>query len=80
MRELLIKSDAVNITGFVNFLWQEPFINELKNKAEVMGINININIFPKHVKKVFQNYLAVCNNPDDLPEILIGKGFSSFMS
>lgn len=80
MRELLIKTNSVNIAGFVNFLWQEPFINELKNKAEEIGINININIFPKHLKKVFQNYLAVCNNPDDLPEILIGKGFSSFMT
>lgn len=80
MRELLVKPDAVNVTGFVNFLWLEPFVNELKAKADEMGIKLNINIFPKHLKKQFQNYLSVCNKPDDLPEMLIGKGFSSFMT
>jgi|GEM_PF-1316334 len=80
MREMLIKPGAVNIAGFVNFLWQEPFVLELKAKAEELGVALNINIFPGHLKKQFQNYLAVCGNPDDLPEILIGKGFSSLMT
>jgi len=80
MRDLLIKPGCVNVAGFVNFLWQEPFVNELKSKAKELDIELNINIFPKHLKKQFQNYLAMCKNPDDLPEILIGKGFSSFMT
>ncbi len=80
MREQLVKPGTVNIAGFVNFLWQEPFVKELEAKAEKQGFRLNINIFPKHAKKQFQNYLATCNNPGDLPEILIGKGFSSFMT
>ncbi len=80
LRNKLIKSDAVNIAGYVNFLWQNEFVSELKRKAEAEGIKLNINIFPKHAKKEFQNYLAICKSPDDLPEILIGKGFSSLMT
>ena len=80
MKKKLIKSGTVNIAGFVSFLWQEPFIRELKEKADRSGIKLNINIFPKHLKKQFQNYLSVCNDPVDLPEILIGKGFSSLMT
>ncbi len=80
MRNRLIKRNAVNIAGYVNFLWQNDFISELKKKAKKEGIELNINIFPKHSKKEFQNYLAVCKTSEDLPEILIGKGFSSLMT
>ena len=80
MRNKLIKHNTVNIAGYVNFLWQNDFVAELKKKAEKEGIELNINLFPKHSKKEFQNYLSVCNTADDLPEILIGKGFSSLMT
>ncbi len=80
MRNKLIKPDAVNIAGYVNFLWQNDFITELEKKAKKEGIKLNINIFPKHTKKEFQNYLAVCQSADDLPDIFIGKGFSSLMT
>ncbi len=80
MHSKLIKPEAVNIAGYVNFLWQNDFISELKRKAKIEGINLNINIFPKHSKKEFQNYLAVCQSINDLPDILIGKGFSSLMT
>ncbi len=80
MRKKLIKPDAVNIAGYVNFLWQNDFITELKRKAQSDGINLNLNILPKHSKKEFQNYLAVCRSAEDLPDILIGKGFSSLMT
>jgi hypothetical protein len=55
-------------------------VAELKSKAEELHIDLNINIFPKQYKAQFQNYLSVCNSPDDLPDILIGKGFSSLIS
>ncbi|WP_282035961.1 ABC transporter substrate-binding protein [Saccharicrinis aurantiacus] len=80
MRNRLIKPGHLNVAGFVNFLWQNEFINALETKAAALGINLNLNIFPKHSKKTFQNYLAVCDSPNDLPELLIGKGFSSLMS
>lgn len=80
MHERLIQPGHVNIAGFVNFLWQKEFVSEIKSKAKESGIKLNLNIFPKHSKKEFQNYLSLCSSPDDLPGILIGKGFSSFMS
>ncbi len=80
MRDKLIKPNHVNVAGFVNFLWQNQFIDELRRQADRLNIALNLNIFPKHSKKEFQNYLAVCNNPDDLPEVLIGKGFSSLVT
>ncbi|MDM8158575.1 ABC transporter substrate-binding protein [Labilibaculum sp. K2S] len=80
MRERLIKPGHVNIAGFVNFLWQNEFVYEMKSKSEKSGIKLNLNIFPKHSIEQFQNYISLCTSPDDLPEILIGKGFSSFMS
>lgn len=80
MRSKLIKPDHINVAGFVNFLWQNQFIEELRRRAEELNIALNLNIFPKHSKKEFQNYLALCNDADDLPEILIGKGFSSLMT
>ncbi|MFI3247854.1 MAG: ABC transporter substrate-binding protein [Rikenellaceae bacterium] len=80
MRAKLIKPNHINVAGFVNFLWQNQFIEELQNEARRLNIALNLNIFPKHTKKELQNYLAICNNPDDLPEVLIGKGFSSLMT
>ncbi len=80
MRNLLVVPGAVNIAGFVHFLWHEPLIHELCRKARELKINLNINLFPKHLKKEFQNYLSLCNSADDLPEILIGKGFSSLIT
>ena len=80
MKARLIKPNAVNIAGFVNFLWQNDFVTEMKSKAAELGIDLNINIFPKHEKKQFQNYLSLCKSPDDLPEVLIGKGFSSLIT
>lgn len=80
MRAQLVRPGAVNIAGFVNFLWQNEFVAELQIKAVSLGVDLNINIFPKQNKAQFQNYLSVCESAEDLPEILIGKGFSSFMS
>lgn len=80
MRKMLVKPNAVNIAGFVSFLWQNEFIQEMKRFAKVSDIELNINIFPKHDKKTLQNYLALCNSADDLPEIFIGKGFSSLVT
>lgn len=77
MRSRLIVPGSVNVAGFVHFLWQESLVHELKARAKALKINLNINLFPKHLKKEFQNYLSLCNTADDLPEILIGKGFSS---
>lgn len=78
MRKLLVKPDHVNVAGYVNFTWQNAFTEELKTFAKTEGIRLNLNIFPKYRKKEFQNYMALCQSVDDLPEILIGKGFSSF--
>ncbi len=80
MRAKLIKANHINIAGFVNFLWQDKFVEELRHQADKLGIALNLNIFPKHLKKEFQNYLSLCDDPDDLPEILIGKGFSSLVT
>ncbi len=80
MRNTLIKPGAVNVAGFVSFLWHKTFIEELKKEARKQQIELNLNIFPKHAKKKFQNYLALCTSPDDLPDILIGKGFSSLVT
>lgn len=80
MKCMLLKPGRINIAGLVNFLWQNAFINELQRRAQKLGIDLNMHIFPKHEKKRFQNYLSLCRNADDLPEILIGKGFSSFMT
>ncbi|WP_303922296.1 ABC transporter substrate-binding protein [Draconibacterium sediminis] len=77
MRNQLVKPGMVNIAGYTNFLLQDAMFNELTNFAEENNIPLNINLFPKHDKKQFQNYLAVCNSADDLPDMFIGKGFSS---
>lgn len=80
MHRKLVKPKAVNVAGFVNFLWQNEFVAELKSKAEALNIDLNINVFPKQYKAQFQNYLSVCSSADHLPEVLIGKGFSSLMT
>jgi len=80
MRRQVVAPDAVNIAGFAGFLWEQPLIDELTAKANELGIRVNINIFQKHRKKQFQNYLARCQSPGDLPDVLIGKGFSSLTS
>jgi hypothetical protein len=67
----------VNVAGYVSFTWQQAFVDELTVFAKTQAIRLNINIFPKYQKKEFQNYLALCQSINDLPEILIGKGFSS---
>ena len=77
MRKLLVKKGQVNVAGYVNFTWQQAFVDELRSFAKGWGIRLNLNIFPKYKKKEFQNYLALCRSVDDLPDILIGKGFSS---
>ncbi len=80
MKQLIIKEGCVNIAGFTSFLWQQDFVTEMRAYATKENIPLNINIFPKHIKKEFQNYLAQCNSIDDLPDVLIGKGFSSLMT
>nr|WP_319397950.1 ABC transporter substrate-binding protein [uncultured Carboxylicivirga sp.] len=80
MKRKLIKSNAVNVAGYVAFLWQHDFVAEMKRKAGELNIELNIQIFQKHQKKQFQNYLALCESSDDLPDLLIGKGFSSLMT
>lgn len=77
MRRRLIKPGQVNIAGYTHFLLQEGLCNSLNKLARDSNIPLNLNLFPKHEKKKFQNYLALCSSPDDLPEILVGKGFSS---
>lgn len=77
MRNRLVKPGMVNIAGYTNFLLQDALFNELTKFADENNIPLNLNLFPKHEKKQFQNYLAVCNLADDLPDVFIGKGFSS---
>lgn len=80
MRRGLIKTGKVNIAGFTHFLLQDSIVEALRSEAAKKNIPLNLNLFPKHQKKYFQNYLAQCSSPDDLPDLLIGKGFSSLMS
>lgn len=80
MRARLIKEDCINVAGFVDFVWHHEFIEELHRFALLNNITLNLNIFSKYEKKAFQHYLAVCDCAEDLPDILIGKGFSSLMT
>jgi len=80
MRSRLVVPGAVNVAGFVHFLCHEPLVHELSARAKELKVNLNIHLFPKHLKKEFQSYLSLCNSADDLPEILIGKGFSSLLT
>jgi ABC-type Fe3+ transport system substrate-binding protein len=80
MKQRLLKKGAVNMAGFVTFTWQQAFEEELANFASQKKIKLNLNIFSRPEKGAFQNYLAQCESPEDLPEILLGKGFSSLMT
>lgn len=80
MRNILCSSGCVNVAGFAGFLIERPLRQELVAFANRNGIRLNCNFFAKPNKKTFQNYLARCNSADDLPDILIGKGFSSLVS
>lgn len=80
MKRRIIRRNAVNMAGFVTFTWQNAFEEELKTFAGNKKIRLNLNIFSKPEKATFQNYLACCKSHDDLPEILLGKGFSSLMT
>lgn len=80
MRSQLVRPGCVNVAGFVDFSWRTPFMERLHEFADAQGFTLNLNLFKKHQKKAFQNYLACCENPAALPELLIGKGFSSLMT
>lgn len=68
------------MAGFVTFTWQRQFEEELMHFAKEQKIKLNLNIFLKPGKGAFQNYLSRCESPDHLPDILLGKGFSSLMT
>ncbi len=80
MRAQLIKSNKLNVAGYVNFLFERSLIEELERFAIQNSIELNLNIIHKPQKKEFQNYLSLCETENDLPDILIGKGFSSLNS
>jgi len=80
IKQNIVKSDQVNIAGFVNEKWRGPLIDELTRFAQRQHITVNINILPKNQKQDFAHYISVCSHPDDLPDILIGKGFGTLMS
>lgn len=80
LRDVLIKPGYVNMAGFADFSWHNMFIEEMEKLANSEGIALNPQFFLKNNKKAFQLYLAQCENPDDLPDILVGKGFSSLMT
>jgi ABC-type Fe3+ transport system substrate-binding protein len=80
MKRRVMKKSTVNMAGFVTFTWQQQFEEELARFANQKRIKLNLNIFPKPEKGAFQNYLARCESPDHLPDILLGKGFSSLMT
>lgn len=77
MRQRLVKPNHVNIAGYTHFLLHDGLCEALTKLARDRRLSLNLNLFRKHEKKQFQNYLALCTSPDDLPEMLIGKGFSS---
>ncbi len=80
IRQELIQSGKVNMAGFADFTWHEAFIEEMERFASAENIALNHQFFQKNNKKAFQFYLARCENPDELPDILVGKGFSSLMT
>ncbi|MFT3753096.1 MAG: ABC transporter substrate-binding protein [Paludibacter sp.] len=80
LKEQLIQPGKVNIAGFADFTWHDAFMAEMEKYAETEGISLNHQFFLKNNKKAFQFYLAQCENADDLPDILVGKGFSSLMT
>ncbi len=80
LHKQFIKLNKLNVAGYVNFLFEKSLIEELEHFAGQNNIELNLNIIPKHKKKEFQNYLSQCESEKDLPDILIGKGFSSLNS
>ncbi len=80
IRHELIQPGKVNMAGFADFTWHEAFIEEMERFADAENSSLNPQFFQKNNKKAFQFYLAQCENPDELPDILVGKGFSSLMT
>lgn len=80
IRQNIVKSSCINIAGFVNEKWRGSLTDELNRFAQSQHISLNINLLPKNKKQDFAHYISVCTNPDDMPDILIGKGFGTLMS
>ena len=80
LRDQLIQPGKVNMAGFADFTWHDAFIEETEKYAGSESISLNHQFFLKNNKKAFQFYLAQCEHADDLPDILVGKGFSSLMT
>ncbi len=80
VRENIISPGKVNIAGFTDFLWNDRFVEEINNFCKENDIEVNQMFLPKYQKKGLQQYISLCNNIDELPDILIGKGFSTLMS
>jgi hypothetical protein len=80
LRDKLIQPGKVNMAGFADFTWHNGFIEEMDAFAERENINLNLCFFNKPDKKAFQHYLHECTDAVDLPDILVGKGFSSLMT
>jgi len=80
LKEQLVQPGKVNMAGFADFTWHDAFVAEMEKFADTEGISLNHQFFLKNNKKAFQFYLAQCENADDLPDILVGKGFSSLMT
>jgi len=78
--ERLIKPGYLNIAGFVHFICHPALTGILQDYAIRNSIKLNLNLFAKHEKPVYQNYLAKCKSVDELPDIIIGKGFSSLVT
>lgn len=76
----IIKPDKINISGFTDFIWHDQFMEEIHSFCEESKIDINPLFFSKYDKKSLQLYLCKCRNEEELPDILIGKGFSTLMS
>jgi hypothetical protein len=55
-------------------------VEEMNGFAERENIDLNLRFFNKPEKKAFQHYLNECTDVNDLPDILVGKGFSSLMT
>ncbi|MFM2292516.1 MAG: hypothetical protein RIS29_2329 [Bacteroidota bacterium] len=80
LKDMLVKPGKVNMAGFADFTWHEAFISEMENYARLNDIPLHHQFFLKNDKKAFQFYLAQCEKASDLPDILVGKGFSSLMT
>ncbi|MGL6314253.1 ABC transporter substrate-binding protein [Vibrio sp. WXL103] len=76
----LIKPGYINVAVFSHFTWHEPLIDFIQQQAKRLEIALNLQVFSKRNKIELQAYLAACEQADQLPDMLIGKGFSSLMS